>query len=77
MFVFTNLRMNAVQVKKKAFLKEAGSFFKDASEYADEGDLQASVKGENSSKELYNLSSGISIMKDNIREKINYIQIFK
>jgi len=39
-----------------------------------EGDLQASVKGENSSKELYNLSSGISIMKDNIREKINDIQ---
>ena len=32
--------MNAVQVKKKAFLKEAGYFFKNASVYADEGDLQ-------------------------------------
>ena len=32
--------MNALQVKKKAFLKEAGYFFKNASEQADEGDLQ-------------------------------------
>jgi len=35
--------MNSVQVKKKAFLKEAGYFFKNASEYADEGDLQSSA----------------------------------
>ena len=33
--------MNAVQVKKQAFLKEAVYFFKNASEYADEGDLQS------------------------------------
>ena len=33
--------MNAVQVKRKAFLKEAGYFFKNASEHADEGDLQS------------------------------------
>ena len=32
--------MNTVQVKKQAFLKEAGYFFKNASEHADEGDLQ-------------------------------------
>ena len=32
--------MNAVQVKKQAFLKEAGYFFKHASEQASEGDLQ-------------------------------------
>ena len=32
--------MNAVQVKKQAFLKEAGYFFQNASEHADEGDLQ-------------------------------------
>ena len=35
--------MNAVQVKKQAFLKEAGSFFKNASVLADEGDLQTSA----------------------------------
>ena len=33
--------MNAVQVKKEAFLKEAGYFFKNASEHADEGDLRS------------------------------------
>ena len=33
--------MNAVQVKKQAFLKEAGYFFKNASVYADEGNLQS------------------------------------
>tara|TARA_B100000579_G_scaffold279269_1_gene231066 strand:+ start:644 stop:829 length:186 start_codon:yes stop_codon:yes gene_type:complete len=33
--------MNAIQVKKEAFLKEAGYFFKNASEHADEGDLQS------------------------------------
>ena len=32
--------MNAVQVKKQAFLKEACYFFKNASLHADEGDLQ-------------------------------------
>ena len=32
--------MNAVQVKKQAFLKEVGYFFKNASEHADDGDLQ-------------------------------------
>ncbi len=32
--------MNALQVKKQAFLKEAGCFFKNASEHADDGDLQ-------------------------------------
>ena len=35
--------MNAVQVKKQAFLKEAGYFFKNASEHANEGDLQSSA----------------------------------
>ena len=35
--------MNAVQVKKQAFLKEAGYFFKNALEHADEGDLQSSA----------------------------------
>ena len=35
--------MNAVQVKKQAFLKEAGYFFKNASVLADEGDLQSSA----------------------------------
>ena len=35
--------MNAVQVKKKAFLKEAGYFFKNASVHANEGDLQLSA----------------------------------
>ena len=33
--------MNALLVKKQAFLKEAVYFFKNASEYADEGDLQS------------------------------------
>ena len=33
--------MNAVQVKKEAFLKEAGYFFKNASVHADEGDFQS------------------------------------
>ena len=33
--------MNEVQVKKQAFLKEAGYFFKNASFHADEGDLQS------------------------------------
>tara|TARA_B100000579_G_C22705014_1_gene791644 strand:- start:600 stop:788 length:189 start_codon:yes stop_codon:yes gene_type:complete len=32
--------MNAVQVKKQAFLNEAGCFLKNASEHADEGNLQ-------------------------------------
>ena len=32
--------MNTVQVKKHAFLKEACFFFKNASVYAEEGDLQ-------------------------------------
>ena len=35
--------MNTVQVKKQAFLKEAGSFFRNASVHADEGDLQTSA----------------------------------
>ena len=35
--------MNAVQVKKQAFLKEAGYFFKNASVHAAEGDLQSSA----------------------------------
>ena len=33
--------MNAVQVKKQAFLKEAGYFFKNALVHAHEGDLQS------------------------------------
>ena len=33
--------MNAIQVEKQAFLKEAGYFFKNASVHADEGDLQS------------------------------------
>ena len=33
--------MNAVQVKKQAFLKEAGYFFQNASDHADAGDLQS------------------------------------
>ena len=33
--------MNALQVKKQAFLKEAGYFLKNASVHADEGDLQS------------------------------------
>ena len=40
-FVLNNLIMNAVQLKKQAFLKEAGYFFKNASVHADEGDLQS------------------------------------
>ena len=35
--------MNAVQVKRQAFLKEAGYFFKNALEHANEGDLQSSA----------------------------------
>ncbi len=35
--------MNTVQVEKQAFLKEAGYFFKNASEHAYEGDLQTSA----------------------------------
>ena len=35
--------MNAVQVKKEAFLKEAGYFFKNASVHAVQGDLQTSA----------------------------------
>ena len=35
--------MNVVQVKKQAFLKEAGYFFKHASVHADEGNLQTSA----------------------------------
>ena len=38
--VLANLIMNAIKVKKLAFLKEASDFFKNASFYADEGDLQ-------------------------------------
>ena len=41
LFVLTNFIMNAVQVKKQAFLKEAGYFFKNASVHAEEGDLQS------------------------------------
>ena len=41
LFVLTNFIMNTVLVKKQAFLKEAGYFFKNASEHADEGDLQS------------------------------------
>ena len=33
--------MNTVEVKKQAFLKEAGSFFENASEHANEGNLQS------------------------------------
>ena len=33
--------MNALQVKKQAFLKEAGYFFENASVRANEGDLQS------------------------------------
>ena len=35
--------MNSVQVKKQTFLKEAGYFFRNASEHADEGNLQTSA----------------------------------
>ena len=41
LFVRSNLRMNAIQVEKQAFLKEAGYFFKNASIRADEGNLQS------------------------------------
>ena len=41
LFVLTNLIINQVQVKKQAFLKEAGYFFKNASVHADEEDLQS------------------------------------
>tara|TARA_Y100001968_G_C18981280_1_gene536938 strand:+ start:397 stop:585 length:189 start_codon:yes stop_codon:yes gene_type:complete len=33
--------MNALQIKKQSFLKEAGYFFKNASVHADEGNLQS------------------------------------
>ena len=35
--------MDAIQVKKQEFLKEAGFCFKNASVQADEGDLQSSA----------------------------------
>tara|TARA_Y100001968_G_C18806950_1_gene458276 strand:+ start:310 stop:498 length:189 start_codon:yes stop_codon:yes gene_type:complete len=35
--------MNVVQVKKEAFLKEAGCFFNNASDQAQQGDLQSSA----------------------------------
>ena len=35
--------MKAIQVQKQEYLKEAGSFFEDASVHADEGDLQTSA----------------------------------
>ena len=35
--------MNGIQVKKQAFLKEAGYFFENASFHAHEGDLQTSA----------------------------------
>jgi len=41
LFEFTNLIMNAIQVKKKAFLKEAGYFFENALHHAKEGNLQS------------------------------------
>ena len=41
--VLANLIMNAIKVKKLAFLKEASDFFKNASFYADEGDLHLSA----------------------------------
>ena len=40
MIVFKNLIMNELQVKKQAFLKDAGYFFQNASDHADKGDLQ-------------------------------------
>ena len=43
MIVLTNLVMNAIKVKKLAFLKEASYFFKNASFHAHEGDLQLSA----------------------------------
>ena len=42
-FVIKKLIINAVQVKKQAFLKEAGYFFENASAHADEGNLQSSA----------------------------------
>ncbi len=41
MSALTNLIMNAIQVKKQVFLKEACYFFKNASFHAEEGDLQS------------------------------------
>ena len=35
--------MNSVQLKKQAFLKEAGYFYKNASDHAHAGDLQSSA----------------------------------
>ena len=35
--------MNNIKLKKKAFLKEAGNFFQNASLHAYEGDLQTSA----------------------------------
>ena len=35
--------MNTIQVQKQAYLREAGSFFENASDYAKEGDLQSSA----------------------------------
>ena len=43
MIVVTNLVMNAIKVKKLAFLKEASFCFKNASFHAHEGDLQLSA----------------------------------
>ena len=43
LIVLTNLIMNAIKVKKLAFLKEASYFFKNASFHAHEGDLQLSA----------------------------------
>ena len=43
MFLSTNLIMNAIQVKKQAFLKEACCFFQNASDQAEVGDLQSSA----------------------------------
>ena len=40
LFVLTNLIMNAVQVKKQAFLKEAYFSYKNLSEYPEDWDLQ-------------------------------------
>ncbi len=35
--------MNAFQLRRQAFLREAGGFFENASEHADQGDLQTSA----------------------------------
>ncbi len=40
-FVLKKIIMNSVQVKKQALLTEVYFFFKKASVYADEGDLQS------------------------------------